>query len=147
MGPRYGALCVPPLLFALFLGTFAIGTTEFAIVGLLPDIAESLGVSVSSTGLLVSGYALGVAVGGPAVVATTTSQSRQRRFLGAKSKIRASICLPGHAESDPFDLCWIDQALSSAQTFWTRADSKGSEFASAVRVRSRAFNSPSAWIG
>jgi hypothetical protein len=75
MGPRYGGLCVPPLLFALFLGTFAIGTTEFAIVGLLPDIAESLGVSVSATGLLVSGYALGVAVGGPAVVATTTVTS------------------------------------------------------------------------
>ena len=72
---------MPPLLFALFLGTFAIGTTEFAVVGLLPDIAESLGVSISQTGLLVSVYALGVAVGGPAVVAITTSQSRKRTLL------------------------------------------------------------------
>jgi DHA1 family inner membrane transport protein len=54
-----------PLLFALFLATFAIGTTEFAVVGLLPDIAASLDVSISRAGLLVSGYALGVAIGGP----------------------------------------------------------------------------------
>ena len=52
-----------PLLFALFLATFAIGTTEFAVVGLLPDIAASLDTSISKTGLLVSGYAIGVAVG------------------------------------------------------------------------------------
>ncbi len=81
MGPRDGGLCVPPLLFALFLGTFAIGTTEFAVVGLLPDIAESLRISISQTGLLVSVYALGVAVGRPAVVAITTSQSRKRTLL------------------------------------------------------------------
>jgi DHA1 family inner membrane transport protein len=70
-----------PLLFALFLATFAIGTTEFAVVGLLPDIAQSLGVSISQTGLLVSGYALGVAIGGPAIVAITTSQPRKRTLL------------------------------------------------------------------
>ena len=40
-----------PLLFALFLATFAIGTTEFAVVGLLPDIAANLDVSISQTGL------------------------------------------------------------------------------------------------
>ena len=83
---------MPPLLFALFLGTFAIGTTEFAVVGLLPDIAESLGVSISQTGLLVSVYALGVAVGGPAVVAITTSQSRKRTLLQL-----CAIFVVGHA--------------------------------------------------
>src|ERR1700722_12267106 len=66
-----------PLLFALFLATFAIGTTEFAVVGLLPDIAASLDVSISRAGLLVSGYALGVAIGGPVIVA------RGRRFVAA----------------------------------------------------------------
>jgi MFS transporter, DHA1 family, inner membrane transport protein len=68
-----------PLLFALFLGTFAIGTTEFAVVGLLPDIADGLGVSITQTGLLVSGYAIGVAIGGPAIVALTQSQPRSGR--------------------------------------------------------------------
>jgi MFS transporter, DHA1 family, inner membrane transport protein len=72
---------VSPLLFALFLATFAIGTTEFAVVGLLPDIAASLDVSISRAGLLVSGYALGVALGGPAIVAITTSQPRKRTLL------------------------------------------------------------------
>ncbi len=70
-----------PLLFALFLATFAIGTTEFAVVGLLPDIAANLGVSISRAGLLVSGYAVGVAIGGPAIVAITASQPRKRTLL------------------------------------------------------------------
>ena len=70
-----------PLLFALFLATFAIGTTEFAVVGLLPDIAASLDVSISQTGLLVSGYAVGVAVGGPVIVGLTSSQPRKRTLL------------------------------------------------------------------
>ena len=68
------------------------GTTEFAVVGLLPDIAESLGVSISQTGSLVSVYALGVAVGGPAVVAITTSQSRKRTLLQL-----CAIFVVGHA--------------------------------------------------
>ena len=70
-----------PLLFALFLATFAIGTTEFAVVGLLPDIASDLGVSISRAGLLVSGYAIGVAIGGPVIVALTASQPRKRTLL------------------------------------------------------------------
>ena len=70
-----------PLLFALFLATFAIGTTEFAVVGLLPDIAAGLGESISQTGLLVSGYAIGVAIGGPVIVALTSSQPRKRTLL------------------------------------------------------------------
>ena len=70
-----------PLLFALFLATFAIGTTEFAVVGLLPDIAANLGVGVSQAGLLVSGYAIGVAIGGPAIVAITSSQPRKQTLL------------------------------------------------------------------
>jgi predicted MFS family arabinose efflux permease len=70
-----------PLLFALFLATFAIGTTEFAVVGLLPDIAANLDISISQTGLLVSGYAIGVAIGGPVIVALTSSQPRKRTLL------------------------------------------------------------------
>ena len=70
-----------PLLFALFLATFAIGTTEFAVVGLLPDIAASFDVSISRAGLLVSGYALGVAIGGPVIVALTSAQPRKRTLL------------------------------------------------------------------
>jgi DHA1 family inner membrane transport protein len=54
-------------LYALTLGAFAIGTTEFVPVGLLPQIAQSLGVSIPLAGFLVTGYALAVAVGAPSL--------------------------------------------------------------------------------
>jgi len=56
-----------PLL-ALAIAAFAIGTTEFVIMGLLPQIALDLGVSIPRAGLLVTGYAMGVVVGGPVLV-------------------------------------------------------------------------------
>jgi MFS transporter, DHA1 family, inner membrane transport protein len=54
---------MPVPLIALALGTFGIGTTEFVIMGLLHDIARDLRISIPAAGWLVSGYALGVAVG------------------------------------------------------------------------------------
>ncbi|MGY8562384.1 MFS transporter [Paracidovorax citrulli] len=62
---------MPLALLALTLGAYAIGTTEFVIVGLIPTIAADLGVSLPSAGLLVSLYALGVAVGAPVLTALT----------------------------------------------------------------------------
>ncbi|MGE8212415.1 MAG: MFS transporter [Stenotrophomonas sp.] len=62
---------IPLALLALTLGAFAIGTTEFVIVGLIPTIAADLQVSLPSAGLLVSLYALGVAVGAPVLTALT----------------------------------------------------------------------------
>lgn len=53
-----------PLL-ALAIGAFAIGTTEFSPMGLLPNIANDLGVSIPSAGMLITGYALGVTLGAP----------------------------------------------------------------------------------
>jgi len=54
-------------LYALTLGAFAIGTTEFVPVGLLPQIAQSLDVSIPMAGFLVTGYALAVAIGAPSL--------------------------------------------------------------------------------
>ncbi|BFJ01205.1 MAG: hypothetical protein PME_36400 [Priestia megaterium] len=54
-------------LYALTLGAFAIGLTEFVIMGLLPEVASSLHVSIPLAGMLVTGYALGVAIGAPIV--------------------------------------------------------------------------------
>lgn len=54
-----------PAVFALALGAFAIGTTEFIISGILLSVSHDLAVSVPTAGLLVSGYAAGVAIGGP----------------------------------------------------------------------------------
>ncbi len=72
---------MPLALWALTLSAFAIGTTEFVIVGLIPTIAASLGVSVPSAGLLVSLYALGVAVGAPVLTALTGRVPRKHLLL------------------------------------------------------------------
>ncbi|RFU49302.1 MFS transporter [Paraburkholderia sp. DHOC27] len=62
---------MPLALLALTIGAFAIGTTEFVIVGLVPTIAQSLHVGLPSAGMLVSFYALGVAIGAPVLTAIT----------------------------------------------------------------------------
>jgi DHA1 family inner membrane transport protein len=72
---------MPIALFALTLSAFAIGTTEFVIVGLLPTIAADLNISLPSAGLLVSLYALGVAVGAPVLTALTGKVARKRLLL------------------------------------------------------------------
>jgi DHA1 family inner membrane transport protein len=64
-------------LFALFLAAFAFGTTEFVIAGILPEVAAGLGVSIPFAGYLVSGYAMGVAVGGPLLTMATRGVSRR----------------------------------------------------------------------
>ena len=73
---------MPLALWALTLSAFAIGTTEFVIVGLLPVIAADLAVSLPSTGLLVSLYALGVAVGAPVLTALSSKMPRKTLLIG-----------------------------------------------------------------
>ncbi|MER2491202.1 MFS transporter [Catenovulum sediminis] len=72
---------MPLALLALTLSAFAIGTTEFVIVGLVPTIAADLGVSLPSAGLLVSLYALGVAIGAPVLTALTGRWNRKSVLL------------------------------------------------------------------
>ncbi|MEC5145567.1 MFS transporter [Chitinophaga sp. 212800010-3] len=67
----------PTALWALTISSFAIGTTEFVMVGILPTVAEKLGVSVSTAGLQVTLYALGVAIGGPILTALTHHMKRK----------------------------------------------------------------------
>lgn len=72
---------MPLALLILALSAFAIGTTEFVIMGLLPDVARSLSVSIPSAGWLISGYALGVAIGAPIMAVATASFPRKRALL------------------------------------------------------------------
>jgi predicted MFS family arabinose efflux permease len=72
---------MPIALLALTISAFAIGTTEFVIVGLLPTIAADLHVTLPSAGLLVSLYALGVAVGAPVLTALTGKLPRKILLL------------------------------------------------------------------
>tara|TARA_R110002020_G_scaffold135469_5_gene302480 strand:- start:2505 stop:3683 length:1179 start_codon:yes stop_codon:yes gene_type:complete len=73
---------MPLALWALTISAFAVGTTEFVIVGLLPTIADSLGVSLPSAGLLVSLYALGVTIGAPVLTVLTGGLPRKTLLLG-----------------------------------------------------------------
>jgi DHA1 family inner membrane transport protein len=68
---------MPAALLALAIGAFGIGTTEFVIMGLLPEVATDFGVSIPSAGLLISGYALGVVVGAPLLTAIGSKISRK----------------------------------------------------------------------
>lgn len=62
---------MPIGLFALTAGAFGIGTTEFVIMGLLLQVSADLGIQVSTAGLLISGYALGVFAGAPLLTLVT----------------------------------------------------------------------------
>ncbi len=72
---------MPAALLALAIGAFGIGTTEFVIMGLLPEVATDFGVSIPSAGLLISGYALGVVVGAPLLTAIGSKISRKTVLL------------------------------------------------------------------
>ncbi|UWR00268.1 MFS transporter [Rhodobacteraceae bacterium S2214] len=72
---------MPLALWALTISAFAVGTTEFVIVGLLPTIAADLGVSIPSAGLLVSLYALGVTIGAPVLTAMADRVPRKTLLL------------------------------------------------------------------
>ncbi|RNB57361.1 MULTISPECIES: MFS transporter [Brevibacillus] len=68
-------------LYALTLGAFAIGMTEFIIMGLLPEVAADLHVSIPLAGLLITGYALGVAAGAPVITIATHKMPRKALLL------------------------------------------------------------------
>jgi len=70
-----------PALLSMMVGGFAIGTTEYASVGVLPQIADDFGVNLARAGLVVSGYALGVSFGSPVLAALTGSLSRKALML------------------------------------------------------------------
>lgn len=88
---------MPLALFALTLSAFAIGTTEFVIVGLIPTIAEQLDVSLPSAGLLVSLYAMGVAIGAPLLTALTGKLPRKWLLVGLMALFTAGNLLAWQA--------------------------------------------------
>ncbi|GGY50603.1 MFS transporter [Streptomyces omiyaensis] len=71
----------PLALLALAVGAFGIGTTEFVIMGLLPEIADDYGVSIPTAGLLVTGYALGVVVGAPLLTVLGNRAGRKKMLM------------------------------------------------------------------
>jgi len=70
-----------PALMALAISAFGIGTTEFVPVGLLSTLADDLSISITLAGLLISGYAMGVAFGAPIITALTNKMSRKTLLM------------------------------------------------------------------
>lgn len=71
----------PISIYILAIGAFAIGMTEFVLMGILPDIANDLGITISKAGQFVSYYALGVAIGGPIMTLLTLKISRKALII------------------------------------------------------------------
>ncbi|MFE5620423.1 MFS transporter, partial [Streptomyces sp. NPDC056524] len=72
---------MPLALFALAVSAFGIGTTEFVMMGLLPNVADDLGTSVPTAGHLVSAYAIGVVIGAPLLTALGSRVPRKKMLL------------------------------------------------------------------
>ena len=98
-------------LFALFLAAFAFGTAEFVIAGVLPDVALGLGVSIPTAGYLVTGYAVGIAIGGPllAVLAKKLNRKLLVVLLGLGFTLGQALC----ALAPNFELLLLARILVS----------------------------------
>ncbi|MGW4301013.1 MFS transporter [Streptomyces sp. NPDC004646] len=88
---------MPLALLALAVGAFGIGTTEFVMMGLLPDVADDLHISIPAAGHLVSAYALGVVIGAPLLAALTARMSRRTVLIGLMALFVAGNALSAFA--------------------------------------------------
>ncbi|MGN9762158.1 MFS transporter [Streptomyces sp. SD31] len=88
---------MPLALFALAVGAFGIGTTEFVMMGLLPEVANDLGISIPTAGHLVSAYALGVVIGAPLLAAVTARMPRRTVLIGLMALFVAGNALSAFA--------------------------------------------------
>ena len=73
---------MPRALVALAIGAFAIGSTEFVVIGLLPQIADGLGATIPAMGLLITAYAIGVMVGAPVMTALSSRFTTRQTLMG-----------------------------------------------------------------
>jgi DHA1 family inner membrane transport protein len=73
---------MPIAIYALALAAFAVGSAEFVISGILPPLAEDLAVTIPTAGLLVTAYAIGVAIGGPALTILAARFSQRAVLIG-----------------------------------------------------------------
>ncbi|NEA43819.1 MFS transporter [Streptomyces sp. SID11385] len=74
---------LPVVVWVLAAGAFLMGTTEFVIAGLLPDMASDLDVSVSHTGLMITVFAIGMIIGGPAMALATLRLPQRHTVVGS----------------------------------------------------------------
>src|SRR5882757_4508104 len=85
---------------ALAVGGFGIGTGEFGIMGLLPDVAGDIGVSIPVAGHVISAYALGVVIGAPVIAVLAAKLSRRTLLLGLMTAFALGNVASALAPSD-----------------------------------------------
>src|SRR5258708_14516846 len=86
-------------LLALAIGAFGIGTTEFLMMGLLPEVAADFQISIPTAGHLISGYALGVVFGAPLLTAASVKWPRRNVLIGLMVVFTAGNLLAAMASS------------------------------------------------
>ncbi|MBO9629432.1 MAG: MFS transporter [Shinella sp.] len=102
---------MPLALFALTVAAYAIGTTEFVIVGLLPTVASDLHITLPLAGLIVSVYALGVTFGAPVLTALTGKLGRKPLLLGLMTLFIAGNAIA--ALSPSYEMLLVGRVLSA----------------------------------
>lgn len=102
---------MPLALFALTVAAYAIGTTEFVIVGLLPTVATDLDITLPLAGLIVSVYALGVTFGAPILTALTGRLGRKPLLVGLMALFIAGNVLAALAPS--YGMLLVGRVLSA----------------------------------
>lgn len=102
---------MPIALLALAISAFGIGTTEFVIMGLLPQVASAFGVSIPTAGHLVTGYALGVVIGAPLLTALATKLPRKTMVIGLMALFGAGNLASAFAPS--FHLLLVARVISA----------------------------------
>lgn len=102
---------MPLALFALTVAAYAIGTTEFVIVGLLPTVATDLNITLPLAGLIVSVYALGVTFGAPILTALTGRLGRKPLLVGLMALFIAGNVLAALAPS--YGMLLVGRVLSA----------------------------------
>ena len=89
-----------PAVWALGVGGFAIGTGEFVIMGLLPEVAKDLGVTIPQAGHVISAYALGVVIGAPVLAVLAANWPRRALLIALMALFAlgnfASALAPGY---------------------------------------------------
>lgn len=102
---------MPIALYALTIAAYAIGTTEFVIVGLLPTVAKDLAITLPLAGLIVSVYALGVTFGAPVMTALTGRLERKPLLLGLMVLFIAGNTLAAFSAS--YELLLVARVLTA----------------------------------
>jgi DHA1 family inner membrane transport protein len=111
---------LPFVVFLLALGTFLMCTSEYLVAGLLPQMSADFGVSLATTGLLITAFAIGMIVGAPAMAIATLRLPRRATLVLALA-VFAGVGVPAGS--------WAGQQIGWHGVFWALAVFAGSQLA------------------